>query len=116
MGPCRRILKVVFKSEEIALEAVDSEIYVLLGHRRVDHEALVRWGGRRVVSPRGGELEGSEREEREDSPDAVRGWIRHGYVFEPAGKDLIIVGGVAPTTDSRTRVIEEFCVVKVVCI
>jgi len=67
---------------------------------------VTREHGRRIVG-------GSERENREISPDVVRGWIRQDYVFEPAGRDLIIVGGVTPGTNAGRRIIEEVGVVQV---
>ena len=108
-----RILKVRVESEKVALKVVHDEIHVLLRHRRVDHQVRRRRGSRRVTSERGLKVGASVRVKREVSPDTVRVWIRPDYVFEPAGGDLIIVGGVTPTTDVGARIPKEFRVVDV---
>ena len=97
------------ESEQITLIAVHNEIHGFLGHRRVDHQA-------RREREWGSEGEGTVRIQREVPPDAVRGWIRPDQVFERAGGDFIIGGGVTPSTDARTRIIEEFRVVEIMCI
>jgi hypothetical protein len=86
------------ESNKISLKVVHAEIHVLFGHRGVYHE--VRRGGRsrRVSCERGRDVGAIERVKREVSPDVVRVRIRPDYVFEPASGDLIIVGGIAPTT------------------
>ena len=48
-----------------------------------------------------------EWEKRKVSPDMVRSWIRPDYVFESAGRDLIIVGGITPTTEAVTWIVIE---------
>ena len=98
----RNRLKERLEPDKIALEVVRSEIHVLLGHCRIDHQACWRRRSHRVVSKwwmDGGVGEGVK---REVSPNVVRGWIFPDYVFEPASEDLKIVGGVTPTTDAGT--------------
>ena len=95
------------KSEVITLVIVHDVIYVLLRYRCVDHQVAWNW----EWGCRGVDMQ--ERVKGEVSPDTMRAWIRYHHVLESAGSDLIIVGGVTPTTDTGTRIIEEFGVVKV---
>ena len=90
--------------EEITRIVVHYGIHILLGQRRVDHQVLIS------------DVGAGERQKREVPPDVVRARIRDEYVFEPAGRDLIIVGGVTPTTEAGTRIIEQFRVVDIMCI
>ena len=99
--------------DKIALETVHRVIHVLLGHRRVDHKVRWKRRSRWIIRERGSDGGVIEWEKRKVPPDMVRDRIRPDYVFEPASGDLIIVGGVTPTTNADTRIIEEFGVVKV---
>ena len=97
------------ESDEISLEVAHHIIHVLLGHSRVDHETHWERGSRRVTGKRGGrgQIGVGEWEKREVPPDVVRVWIRPDLVFEPAGIDLIIIGGIAPAANAGRRVVKE---------
>ena len=98
----RQQLNVRLESGEISLEVVHRIVHVLLGHRCVGHQVL--WNERScwVIREYGGRVVGaSERENREVSPDVVRARIRQDYVFEPSGRDLVIVSRVPPGTNTR---------------
>ena len=90
---------------------VNQIIHSLLCRSRVDHQVLWKYS-RRVIWELV-ENGVSKREQREVSPDVVRAWIRQDYVFKPASRDLVIVGGVTPSTNAGGRIIKEIGVVKV---
>ena len=101
------------ESYKVSLKAVHRKIHVLLGHRRVDHKLPRNRRGGRIIWEWGNGIGAVERLNREVSPDAVRVWIRPDYVFEPAGIDLVIIGGIAPATNAGRRLIEEGGIVHV---
>ena len=103
-----RRLSVRLESEEVSLEVVHRIIDVRLCHSRVDHDA--HRGCRSIWSTgeRGRKTGVGVREKRVVPPDVVRVRIHPDLVFEPAGKDLIIVVGITPATNAGgRRVIEE---------
>ena len=75
-------------------------VHVLLGHGRVDHQVRLKRRSRWVTRERI-KWGVQQREKREVSPNVVRGRISHDHIFESAGKNLIIVGGIAPCTNTR---------------
>ena len=102
-----RRLGVGLESDEITLKVVHRIIHVLRRHGGVDHQA--HWGRRgEWIIGEGENKQGvREGEERVVPPDVVRAWIDPDLVFEPAGRDLIIIVGIAPATDAGRRVIKE---------
>ena len=101
------------EAEEITLEAVHCVVDVLLGHTGVDHEVLRGRWGRWVIWEQFTQVWVLERVKRKVPPDAGRVRISPDGVFEPAGVDLVIVGGVTPTANAERRVVKERGVVYV---
>ena len=78
-------------------------IHFLLDYCRVEaHRERRR---RRAICERGNDLGVRERERRE-VPRVVRGWIHPDLVFEPSGIDLVIIGGIAPATNTGRRAVK----------
>ena len=95
------------ESDQISLKAIHQIIHILGGNRRIDHEICRNPGSRWVACEWGNDGGIIEREKRKISPDVVRGRVWPDYVFEPAGSDLIIIGGVTPATEAVTWIIIE---------
>ena len=102
-----RRLGVGLESDEITLKVVHRIIHVLRGHGGVDHQAHRDRRSEWIAGERGKEQGVREGEKRVIPPDVVRAWIDPDLVFEPAGRDLIIIVGIAPATDAGRRVIKE---------
>jgi len=64
-------------------------------------------GERRVACERGRDRGVVEWEKRKVPPDTMRGWISPNDIFESAGRDLIIVGGITPATEAGNGIIVE---------
>lgn len=89
------------ESDEIPLKVVHRIVVVLLGHAGVDHEvARGSWGGW-VIWEQVTEVGILERVKRKVPPDVAGGWVSPDCVFEPAGIDLEIVGGVTPSANTE---------------
>ena len=102
-----RRLRVRPESDKISLEVVHNIIHILLGHSHVDHETHWERRSRRIAGERGGHIGVREWEEREAPLYTVRVWVHPDLVFEPAGIDLIIIGGIAPAANAGIRVVKE---------
>ena len=87
------------ESDEISFKAVHQVIHVFLGHGGVYHQVRRRRRSVWIIHERV-DSGASERERCEFSPDVMRDWIGSDHVFEPAGIDLVIIGGVAPATNA----------------
>ena len=93
---------------EISLKVGHRIIHILFCHTPVGHNVLlVRRGIKGWVL---------ERVERVVPPDVVPGWIRSNYVLEPAGRDLVIVVGIAPAANAVRRIIKEGGIEHIMCV
>ena len=101
------------ESDEIPLKVVHRIFNVFLGYTGVDHEASRGRWSQWVILEQVTKVGILERVKREVPPDVIGVWIRPEDVFEPASVDLIIVSGVAPTTNAGGRVVKEGRVVHV---
>lgn len=89
------------ESDEIPLKIVHRIFDDLFGHTGVYHEVPRRWWGRWVIWEQVSQVGILKRVKRKVPPDMVKAGISPDYVFEPAGIDLVIIGGVAPTANTE---------------
>ena len=97
--------KIGLETSKITGEPIQQEVVVGPGKASVDQNTRVDGRGERIVGERVGDIH--EGLESVFPSDSVRTWVHPDGVPEASGRDLDIVVGIAPATESDSFIVVE---------